>query len=59
MTIRRDCTTRLGYEYTDPKLHLHGDEDDRIVSPETLLSGRGGVDQYRGLHVVLLGHGRR
>lgn len=35
------------------------DEDDRIVSKETLLTGWGGVDHDHGLHVVLFGHDGR
>lgn len=31
------------------------DEDDRIVSKETLLTGWGGIDHDHGLHVVLFG----
>ena len=35
------------------------DEDDRIVSKETLLTGWRGVDHDHGLHVVLFGHDGR
>ena len=35
------------------------DEDDRIVSKETLLTGWGGIDHDHGLHVVLFGHDGR
>ncbi len=35
------------------------DEDDRIVSKETLLSGWSGVDHDHGMHVVLFGHDGR
>lgn len=35
------------------------DEDDRIISKETLLSGWGGIDHDHGLHVVLFGHDGR
>ena len=35
------------------------DEDDNIVSKETLLTGWGGVDHDHGLHVVLFGHDGR
>ena len=35
------------------------DEDDRIISKETLLTGWGGVDHDHGLHVVLFGHDGR
>lgn len=35
------------------------DEDDRILSRETLLSGWGGVDHDHGLHAVLFGHDGR
>ena len=35
------------------------DEDDRIVSKETLLTGWSGVDHDHGLHVVLFGHDGR
>ena len=35
------------------------DEDDRIVSKETLLTGWDGVDHDHGLHVVLFGHDGR
>ncbi len=35
------------------------DENDNIVSKETLLSGWGGVDHDHGLHVVLFGHDGR
>lgn len=35
------------------------DENDRIVSKETLLTGWGGVDHDHGLHTVLFGHDGR
>ncbi len=35
------------------------DENDRIVSKETLLTGWGGVDHDHGLHAVLFGHDGR
>ena len=35
------------------------DEDDRIVSKQTLLSGWGGIDHDHGLHAVLFGHDGR
>ena len=35
------------------------DEDDRIVSKETLLTGWSGIDHDHGLHVVLFGHDGR
>ncbi len=35
------------------------DEDDRIVSKETLLTGWRGIDHDHGLHVVLFGHDGR
>ena len=35
------------------------DEDDRIVSRETLLSGWSGIDHDHGLHAVLFGHDGR
>ncbi len=43
-----------------PDLFVYSkDEDDRIVSKETLLTGWGGVDHDHGLHVVLFGHDGR
>ena len=35
------------------------DEDDRILSKETLLTGWSGIDHDHGLHVVLFGHDGR